>query len=139
MGWWKIDPQTGKPVKDARSALGRAPESVLLNAVPGVDDEAAACYLGDAPWDIASTVPKKLAAATDGARALSDDQLRDLFLRRAVPPGVAEAAAQLLRVVDAFWSDIDGCYEDDWERPARPAEKRWVCEYVVKCRTGRAT
>ena len=135
MGWWKIDPETGKPATGAQSALSRAPDAVLLNAVPGVDDELAACYLGDAPWDVASTVAGELEAVT-GARPLSDEQLRDLFLRRVVPPGVVtEAAARLLQVVDTFWSDIDGCYEDDWDRPARPAEKRWVGEYVVKCRT----
>jgi hypothetical protein len=138
MGWWKIDPETGMPLKDAPSALSRSPEFVLLNAVPGVDDEETACYLGDGPWDMASTVPGELQAVTGDALSLSDEQLRDLFLRRVVPPSVAgspsEIGAHLLRVVDAFWRDIDGCYEDDWERPARPAEKRWVCEYMVKCR-----
>jgi len=33
-----------------------------------------------------------------------------------------------------FWKDIDSCYDDDWERPAKPAEKRWICENVVESR-----
>lgn len=138
MGWWKIDPETGKPLANARSALSRPPEMVLLNAVPGVDDEETACYLGDGPWDMASTMPGEIEEVTGDAIRLSDDQLRDLLLRRAVPPAMAtgqpEIGPRLLQVVDAFWSDIDGCYEDDWERPARAAEKRWVCEYVVEGR-----
>jgi len=141
MGWWKIDPDSGMPAKDTHSALSRPPDFVLLNAVPGVDREEAACYLGDGPWDMASTVPDEIVAVIDGALSLSDDQLRDLLLRRVVPPSVAgvgpEIGAQLLQVVDAFWQDIDGCYEDDWERPARTAEKRWICEYVLECRTTR--
>jgi hypothetical protein len=139
MGWWKIDPETGAPAKDARSTLSRAPEFVLLNAVPGADNDASAVYLGDAPWNVASTIPKKLAAVPGLMTTLTDEQLRELFLLRVVPPGVAgtEATLQLLQIVDEFWSDIDGCYEDDWERAARPEERRWVCEYVVKCRTNR--
>jgi hypothetical protein len=142
MGWWKIDPETGMPAKDARSALSRPPEFVLLNAVPGVDDDEAACYLGDGPWDLASTVPDEVEAVTGAALSLSKEQLRDLLLRRAVPPSVAagrpEIGARLLQVVDAFWKDIDGIYEDDWGRPARPAEQRWVCEYAVESGTKRS-
>jgi hypothetical protein len=137
MGWWKIDPETGFPVKDAHSALSHPPDFVLLNAVPGVDSEDAACYLGDGPWDMASTVPGEVEAVIGAGRSLSAEELRDLLLRRAVPASVAdrrpEITAQLLQVVDAFWKDIDDCYEFDWERPTRPAEKRWVCEYAVEC------
>lgn len=138
MGWWKIDPRTGAPARDARSALSRPPDFVLLNAVPGVDDEETACYLGDGPWDMASTVPGEIGAVVGDASRVSDDQLRDLLLRRVVPPGVggagSDAGVALLRVVDEFWADIDSCYEDDWERPAGPAERRWICENVIACR-----
>ena len=141
MGWWRIDPDTGEPLKEGRSKLSRPPDLVVLNAVPGVDDDETACYLGDGCWDMASTVPAEVEAVTGDALSLSDKQLRDLLLRRVLPPGVAgspsEIGAQLLQVADAFWKDIDSCYKDDWGRPARPAEKRWVCEYVVECRTNR--
>src|SRR4051812_43108682 len=135
MGWWRIDPETGEPLKEGHSKLSR-PDLVLLNAVPGVDNEEEACYLGDGPWDMASTMPAEIKAATGDALRLSDEQLRDLLLRRVVPPGAStEIGAQLLQGVSAFWKDIDSCYEDDWERPARPAEQRWVCEYVIQCRS----
>lgn len=139
MGWYRIDPNTGKPLKDGDSKLSRPPDFVLLNAVPGVDDEESACYLGDGPWDMASTMPAEIKAVTGEVLSLSDEQLRDLLLRRVVPPSIAgspsEIGARLLQVTDAFWRDIDSCYKDDWGRPARPAEKRWVCEYVVGGRT----
>ncbi|HMF19561.1 MAG TPA: hypothetical protein VKE98_20305 [Gemmataceae bacterium] len=139
MGWWKIEPDTGMPVKDSRSALSQPPEFVLLNAVPGVDDDESVFYLGDSPWDLASTVPDEVDAVTGTAFALSAAELRELLLQRTVPPRLNKAGpemgAELLQIVDAFWNDIDGCYEDDWGRPAHPAEKRWVCEYAVKCRS----
>src|SRR6476620_6690776 len=118
MGWYRIDPETGMPLKDGHSKLSRLPDAVLLNAIPGVDDDEAACYLGDGPWDMSSTMPEEIQAATGDAIRLSDDQLRDLLLRRVLPTGVADPQSQigvkLLQVTDAFWKDIDSCYEDDW-------------------------
>jgi hypothetical protein len=136
MGWYKIDPATGKPLNNSPSALSKPPDFVLLNAVPGVDDEEAATYLGDGPWYMASTVCGELAEALPNLKALSDDQLRDLLLNRKLPPGTADAETgdEVLDIVDAFWDDIDSCYEDDWDRPANAAEKRWVCEYVIEGR-----
>lgn len=132
MGWWRIDPETGMPL-DAPSALSQPPDFVLLNAVPEVDADEEAFYLGDGPWDMASTVPDEIEAVA-GAIRLTEEELRDLLLRRVVPSRAGqEAAAGLLRVVDALWQDVDGCYEDDWDRKARPAEQRWVCEYAVQC------
>ena len=139
MGWWKIDPRTGAPAKDAHSALSKPPDFVLLNAVPGVDDNEADCYLGDGPWDMASSLPEEIEAATGAVLRLSDEQIRDLLLRCVVPRGVggkrSDIGVKLLQVVDAFRKDINSCYEEDWERPARPAEMRWICEYVVECRS----
>jgi hypothetical protein len=147
MGWHKINPNTGAPAKDSHSALSKPPDFVLLNAVPGVDDSEVEgsdtdCYLGDGPWDMASTLPAEVEEVTGEARQLSDEQLRDLLLRRVVPPGVdnewPDMGVKLLHVVDAFWKDIDSCYEDDWDRPAKPAEKRWICENVIACRKNHA-
>jgi hypothetical protein len=139
MGWHKIDPRTGAPAKDAHSNLSKPPDFVLLNAVPGADDDDANCYLGDGPWDMASTVPAEINAVLGDASQLSDEQIRDLLLRRVVPSSVgnkqSDIGVKLLHVVDAFWKDIDSCYEDDWNRSAKPAEKRWICENVLACRT----
>ena len=77
MGWYKIDPASGAPAKDAPSALSQPPDFVLLNAVPGIDDDESDFYLGDGPSDMASTVPDEIESATGGAQ-LSDEQLRDL-------------------------------------------------------------
>jgi hypothetical protein len=138
MGWHKIDPRTGAPAKDAHSAVSQPPDFVLLNAIPGVDDNESDFYLGDGPWDMASTMPREIAAVTGSGLQLSEEQIRDLLLRRVVPPGLggerSDIGVKLLRLVDAFWKDIDSCYEDDWERPAKPAEKRWICENVIACR-----
>jgi hypothetical protein len=135
MGWWRIDPETGMPAEGARSKLSRPPEFVLLNAVPGVDDEAEAYYLGDGPWDMAAAAANDVGQLLGAAPRPSDDELRRLFLERVLPAALAgldsRSADRLLQVVDEMWKDVDGCYEDDWERPARPAEKKWVCEYAV--------
>src|SRR5262245_19290253 len=118
MGWWKIEPETGMPAKDSRSTLSRPPEFVLLNAVPGADDDDAPCYLGDGPWDMASTVPEEVDNVTGTDFLLSAAELRDLLLQRVVPSRLIDArlelSARLLQVVDAFWNDIDDCYEYDW-------------------------
>jgi hypothetical protein len=141
MGWWRIDPETGKPAEGTPSKLS-GPGIALLNAIPGVDDEADAHYLGDGPWDMAASVADEIEAVIGTDGRLSLEEVRGLLLQRAVPPRLAargtESAAQLLRVVDAFWPDVDSCYEDDWDRPARPAEKRWVCEYAAERLTGRS-
>jgi hypothetical protein len=139
MGWHKIDPKTGAPAKDAHSKLSQPPDFVLLNAVPGADDNDADCYLGDGPWDMASTVPAEIKEVIGDLSQLSDEQIRELLLRRVVPSSVggdkSDIGVKLLHVVDAFWSDIDSCYEDDWDRPAKPDEKRWICENVLACRS----
>jgi hypothetical protein len=144
MGWWRIDPETGMPAKDARSALSRPPDVVLLNAVPGVDDQAGACYTGDGPWDMAGVVADELWAAVGDAEKLTEEEARGLLMDRVVPARLtetgAETTAHLLPIVDAFWRDIDWCYGEDWQRPALPTEKRWVCEqalyYLAKLGSG---
>jgi len=131
MGWWRIEPETGMPARESSSKLSRPPDFVLLNAVPGIDDEEEAHYQGDGPWDMAysaSDVIKKVL----GARQLPTvEETRELFLNRTVPTSLAELADPLLQAVDEMWKDVDWCYEDDWGRPARPAERRWVAEYAV--------
>ena len=131
MGWWPIDPQTGQYVEGKASSLSKPPEFVLLNAVPGADDEEGANYLGDGPSDMVSTLPKELADITD-CSGWSADDIRRLFLQDKSPPQVApEVADQLREVVAAFWKDINWCYEEDWERGATAAEKYWICEEIV--------
>jgi hypothetical protein len=134
MGWWRIDPETGMPA-EAPSRLSQPPDFVLLNAVPGADDDAEAHYLGDGPWDMAADTARQIEAVLGPARQLSEDEVRRLLLERQLPPGVEGmgpgAADRLLRIADELWRDIDTCYEDDWGRPARPAERRWVCEYAI--------
>jgi hypothetical protein len=135
MGWYKIDPHTGKPLQDSPSKMS-TPDTVLLNAVPGVDAAVGDCYLGDGPWDMSSTMPTEIADVVGDEVTLSDDELRALLLCREVPASVggarSEVGDELLQVVAEFWEDIDSCYEDDWERPAQEAEKRWISEFVIE-------
>jgi len=87
MGWWRIDPDTGKPLRDGHSRLSCPPGFVLLNALPGVDKDEEAHYLGDSPWDMAYSAVNKIKA------------------------------------VITLWKNVDWCYEEVWERPARFAER----------------
>src|SRR5262249_23082832 len=135
-----INPETGEPLRGATSSLSRPPEFVLLNAVPGVDGSEGACYLGDGPSDMVSTLPAEFAAIVGPHVSWSAAQISTLFLNGRVPHGVgARAKAQLKKAVKAFWADIDDCYDFDWERPALPAEKRWICEEAVERLTQRST
>lgn len=114
------------------SSLSREPDFVLLNSVPGADNADDACYLGDGPSDMISTMPGELAAIVGPAASCSADDLRALFEHSRVPAGVnADQAAQLEASIKSFWAGIDGCYEDDWDRPALPAERRWIAEEAV--------
>ena len=132
MGWWRIDPATGHAAEGVASALSRPPDFVLLNAVPGADDAAGACYLGDGPSDMVSTMPAEVAGILGGPAPWSAGEVRELFLHGCVPPGVGvDVAPKLRAAVDEFWGDIDGCYEDDWGRPAGSAERRWICEELA--------
>jgi hypothetical protein len=136
MGWWRIDPATGKPARESRSKLSRPPDFVLLNAVPGVDDEEESHYMGDAPWNMACSAVDEIKELIGALQLLSADEARALFLDRLFPARLAglapEAASQLLQVVEEMWKDVDWCYQEDWGRAARPAEKRWVGEYAVR-------
>lgn len=91
MGWWRIDPETGMPA-GAPSRLSRPPEFVLLNAVPGADDDAVAPYLGDGPWDLAADTARQIETVLGAARQLSEDEVRRLLLEHLVPPGVEDMA-----------------------------------------------
>jgi hypothetical protein len=140
MGWWRINPETGEPLQGASSSLSRPPEFVLLNAVPGVDGSEGACYLGDGPSDMVSTLPAEFAAIVGPQASWSAAQIRALLLYGRVRRSVgARAKAQLKKAVEVFWADIDDCYDFDWERPAFPAEKRWICEEAVERLTQRST
>ncbi len=36
----------------------------------------------------------------------------------------------LLEVVSEVWREIDGDYEEDWERPPYPEERQAACTFV---------
>lgn len=135
MGWWRIDPATGKPAKGAKSRLSQPPDRVLLNAVPGVDDDDEAHYLGDGPWDMVASYVGKIEGVFGRSARPSAAEARKLFLDRVLPKAMqslrAASRQQILRLIEAMWADIDWCYDEDWERPARPAERKWICEYAV--------
>ena len=136
MGWWRINPKTGKPLPQARSRLS-PPGVQMLNAIPGVDDEAQACYCGDAPWDIMSLVAPEIAAFLERYRLEpSLDELMAFVLDGAVPPAFASAGAQpakaLQRRVASAWASIDGIFQDTWGRSPRLIERVAACrEYLV--------
>lgn len=131
MGWWRIDPLTGAPLRDSPSRLSRPGDVVLLNAVPGVDDDDGACYLGDGPGDMAFAGARELAGLLGDSRRLDADGVRQLLGTGLLPRAEPAQRTAIERCVKAFWADIDDCYDFDWGRPARPEERRWIVEYVV--------
>jgi hypothetical protein len=132
MGWWRIDPETGRPLEDGGSRLSRPPDLVVLNAVSGVDDPEGAHYLGDGPADMASDTARQMAELLGAGARLSAEDARRLLHDRAAPrKAPAGARRGLLKIADELWPDIDDCYDFDWGRPARPAERRWVVEHVI--------
>jgi hypothetical protein len=135
MGWWKIDPYTGMPAEGAKSSLS-PPGAVLLNAVPGADDEEGAHYLGDGPWDMVASYMGKILEDLGAAAPLSDSEARTLLMGKAWSPRLEAlprgVRGRVVKLVEELWADVDWCYDEDWERPARPAERRWVCEYAVQ-------
>lgn len=135
MGWWRIDPTTGEPASDSRSKLSQPPDFALLNAVPGIDDEKEAHYLGDGPWDMVFSAVSSIGKVLGAKQQFTEEEARGLFFKRIIPASLAvlppKLARELVQIVDEMWKDVDGCYEDDWERPVRPLEKRWIGEYAV--------
>ena len=136
MGWWRIDPATGKPAEGARSQLSQPPGFVLLNAVPGSDDDDEADYLGDGPWDMVASYVGKIEEVLGGSARPTVEEARGLFLDRVLPAAMQSlpsASRQgVLRLIEEMWADIDWCYDEDWERPARPAERKWIGENAVR-------
>jgi hypothetical protein len=133
MGWWKIDPATGKPLKESCSALSRPPDFMLLNAVPGVDNKAGAHYLGDAPWDFAGSFVHELKQVLGEWPVISVGDAEKFFSSGALPKsfGLEAPTAKDLQVrVKRFWQEIDELYRDEWDRRATEAEKRWIRDYA---------
>lgn len=136
MGWWKIDPETGMPTKDT-SKISR-PGSVCLNAIPGTDNDPDAYYTGDSPWDFAIDAAEQLRGLAGASAQFSAEEVIRLFFDRIVPAWIDPGKASgVLRIVDLLWADIDDIYEEDWERKARPSEKRIVGEQVARCLIGK--
>jgi hypothetical protein len=136
MGWWKIDPETGKPATDGHSKLSNPPDFVLLNAVPGADDEVDAHFLGDGPWDMAYSAAQEMKKHFPGVVRLSQQALTKLLMGGVMPPDIVRAGPPVVsnvsQTIKEFWADVDWCYQDSWERPARPAERKWVCDYFLE-------
>jgi hypothetical protein len=138
MGWYRIDPKTGRPDHAARSKLS-TPGFGILNAIPGVDDDSEAYYLEDLVCDSAALMTEQL------RRFLNDnklqcppvEQLLALFLDGVVPPSFTAADPQQLaglrQELVEMWQDIDADYRDAWGRPAR-REERWAAcgEYLER-------
>jgi len=121
MGWWQIDPEKGMPLRTS----GKHPEDVD------------ACYTGDTPWDAVSYSVDDLRKLLGETAEFSPEEAGRLFLERAVPPWVdPEKAADVLRIVDEMWAEVDGCYEDDGGRKAKPPERRVAAEEAVHCLIG---
>ena len=96
MGWWKIDPTTGEPLKDGQSKFS-TPDRVLLNAVPGVDDDPQGHYLGDAGWDFMSSAVQQLQSLLGAQAPPSLDELISLFLDRRIPASLAALPRERVR------------------------------------------
>ena len=97
-------------------------------------------FLGDGPLDMAYLLSgeiKDLFANTQPPTPLpTKAEATKLFMDRVLPPSLsglgAETTERLLQLVDETWADVDDCYEFDWDPAARPAERKWVCEYAVQ-------
>src|SRR5947209_3601707 len=103
MGWHRIDPETGMPLEGGHSKLSRPPEFVLLNAVPGADDdEDGDHFLGDGPWDMASSAVQKVEALIGSTPRPTEDEADRLFLERVLPQSFAslppDSAEAILRL-----------------------------------------
>ncbi len=118
------------------SQLSRPPDRALLNAVPGVDDDDQADYLGDGPWDMVASYVGRIEKVLGGSAPPSAEEARKLLMDRVLPRAMqslpAASRQRVLRLIEEMWSDIDWCYDEDWERPARPAERKWICESAVR-------
>ena len=120
MGWWQIDPATGMPLRTS----GKDPAQV---------DE---CYTGDSPWDAAAGSMEELRELVGDAE-FTPDEAKRLVFNRIVPDWVDPGdAAEVLRIVDAMWDEVDDCYEESWERKAKPLEKRVAGEQAIWSLTG---
>lgn len=132
MGWWKIDPSTGAPIDDP-SALSDD-QVILLNAVPGVDDDGASHYLGDGPLDMAYSLSIELRESLGDTTKVSAVAALKWLLDGVPLADLVEAgivADESRRVAEAFWDDVDSCYEDDWNRKALPAERRLIAQHAA--------
>jgi hypothetical protein len=132
MGWWKIDPSTGAPLGEPSAYSDD--DVILLNAVPGVDDDGEAHYLGDGPLDMAYSLSNELREVLPDPSEVSAVEALRWLLDGAPLAALADsgmAAAEIQRMAKEFWDDVDSCYEEDWDRKALSAERRFIAQHAV--------
>lgn len=134
MGWWKINTPSRGQI-DPTHVTG----SRLLNAVPG-EDTCENHYNGDEPADSMGValdevlalmgIPIPRPGSDETVSGVSKQQILDLFLHLKVPERFTDNGEQLLAVVKETWREIDGQYEEEWNRPPYPEERMGICSFV---------
>lgn len=134
MGWYRIDPETGMPLPETYSRAS-TPNLLWENAFPGVDDDPDAFYFGDGPMDMADAAADDAEKILRGRVQPTEADLEALFAERRVGDSLTGLTSgeveSLLRIVAEFWDNIDWCYEEDWDRPAREPERRQSMAWAV--------
>jgi len=134
MGWYRIDPTTGDPLPHTYSNPS-TPNFRLENALPGVDDDPDAFSFGDEPMDMADWAADDAAAVLPSRVRPTEAELTALFTDRRIGGSLGgltpDEVASLLRIVDEFWENIDWCYGEAGDRPAREPERRQSVRWAV--------
>jgi hypothetical protein len=130
MGWWKVNPKTGKPLKTP-SKLSK-PGHVLLNAVPGIDDDPKACLLGDPPFDALDMATDSIRGLAPAKSKVSKEEWEAFALKRKVPAALKPHGAELREIAAGMWEEIQESYEDDLDRKLRKSEKALLVKLFIE-------
>jgi hypothetical protein len=139
MGWWKVESTTGMPLRNGKSKRS-ADRCVVLNALPGVDDDKNACLIGDGPLDMIDVAIAKIRPLIPTGVQIPHSEWMQLATKKQVPTSLKSSTKDIKHIVVALWDNVYGCYEDDWDRKPRLAERVVLTNRFVdglsKMRTG---
>lgn len=113
--WWTIDPATGQRAADTSPSIEDGP------------------WLGDWVLEIVRDTADTI-VTTFAVCHMTDDDLRILISGQSIPTafrGAAEDAAELRELVNALWSEVEGCYELEFARTPDARERRWLTATAV--------
>lgn len=122
MGWWEIDPLTGRSKSATAGASGDGQQEAAAELI----DEGQH-LMGDSPLDVIDDRAAALRKSFGPQTQFGPAQVRAIT----DPNRVSELPDLVRPIVERFWNELDEVYRDQLQRPPTGAERHWCREGLI--------